>query len=40
MTVFGTRLHATKQIDTPLTFLETTHPSAVSKSRDYTSAGR
>jgi len=28
---FGTRLHATKYIDTPLKFVETTHPSAVSK---------
>src|SRR6218665_485410 len=32
---FGTRLHATKEIDTPLRFLETAHPNAVSKSRDY-----
>src|SRR6218665_2502700 len=32
---FGTRLHDIKKIDTLLTFLETAHPSAVSKSRDY-----
>jgi len=31
----GTRLHATKLIDTPLKFLETAHPSAVIKSLDY-----
>ena len=29
---FGTRLHATKWIDTPLKFLENAHPSTVSKS--------
>src|SRR6218665_838810 len=32
---FGTKLHATKLIDMPLKFLETAHPSAVSKSRNY-----
>jgi len=35
---FGTRLHATKWIDTPLKSLETAHPSTVSKSVT-TSAG-
>src|SRR6218665_3174198 len=32
---FGTKLHDTKLIDTILKFLETAHPSAVSKSRNY-----
>jgi len=32
---FWHQLHSTKWIDTPLKFLETAHPSVVSKSRDY-----